>query len=235
MAKKDSDAAKRGYDATQSLASIAEERVAGDLVDHIIGQVERLKKPFADLSAARQAELVRDIEAEVRKALRIACFVVAGRDHVWMAGNCRGVTLKGDEVAEAKVSIPLENALGGGLDAAAHLSGKPVVIIGAEPDEWLHGLGEWVPADDQGTLELAGADEGTTLMVPLVGPGGDQLGTAPCPNADLRNGDTLWLKAQGGGKVPVVFERKDQEAAPVLLWDGEPSAASTIEGFVALA
>lgn len=140
---------------TDTTVGIALETMAGDLLSALVDEIRILPDVWPKIPEVEQGEIIERLRARVTHNVREAVHALAADGRITIAADLEAVTFKDGCKATLKIA---KNASGKHdlIDAV----GRSVLVVLANPDDYLGGLGDVKPDPDQRALDLQkAADE----------------------------------------------------------------------------
>lgn len=116
---------------------LATAKVAGSLMDRLLTEIKAMPDPWQKMSEAKQRALLERLQSSVGDGVRQAVRLIAAR-------GCDAVSAAVDQVVfKDGVKIVLKSVLKTeGAHALADHEGQSVVVVIADPEQYMGGIGD---------------------------------------------------------------------------------------------
>jgi len=128
---------------------ITAETMAGDLLAACVDELRLLPKPWPALPEVEQAEIIERLRNRVSHNVREAVNAIAADGRVTIVAELESITFKDG----GKVALKIARTTAGKHDLIDAV-GQSVLIVIANPEEFMGGLGEVKADSDQRALDL---------------------------------------------------------------------------------
>jgi hypothetical protein len=118
-----------------------------NLLKALITQVEKLPKPWQQLSQSEQERVIFHLREGVESSIRVIVKTIAAGDFMNIPAAVESVTFKGGVKAVVKLAKGTD-----GAHSLADCEGRQVLIVIASPDEYIEGIDQVKAKADQSEL-----------------------------------------------------------------------------------
>lgn len=125
------------------------ESMGVDLLQALVTELKLLPKPWPELSKAKQDDIIDRLRARVEHNVKMAVHVLTAAGRIVVAGDLDSITIKDGVKAVVKFGPSAE-----GLSHLYDAAGKAVLIVVANPEEHLGGMGDVQGEADQRAMDL---------------------------------------------------------------------------------
>ncbi len=135
---------KKARDANVEFAT---DRLASQLCEKLIDELRDLQQPWSKTSEAEQTIVIARISDSIRRNVKEAALTMAAQGHKGVICNLFSVTFK--DGVRAIITMPPGSDMRHEL---ADRATQDVVLVFADPDQFMEGLGDMEPDKDQPEL-----------------------------------------------------------------------------------
>lgn len=139
---------------SETTISVVLENIAGDLLSALVDEVRILPDVWPKIPEVEQGEIIDRLRARVTHNVREAVYAIAADGRITVAADLESITFKDG----CKVTLRVGKNSGGKHDLIDAV-GRAVLVVLANPEDYMGGLGEVRPDPDQRALDLQKAAE----------------------------------------------------------------------------